>query len=134
MKKTHRGSCHCGKIRFEADIDLDAGTARCNCSICAKTRYWGAMVRPDAFRLLSGATDLGDYRFGTGSVHHHFCRHCGVNPFRHGHIKEMGGEFYTVNITCLDDVEPAELSRVPVAYADGLHDNWRSPPAETGYL
>ncbi|MBV7537674.1 hypothetical protein KW842_18050 [Duganella sp. sic0402] len=87
MLKTYHGSCHCGAVAFEADIDLSKGTLRCNCSICLKARFWPRC-----------------------------------------------GEFYAVNVTCLDDASEEELANAPITYLDGKNDNWEIPPAEVRHL
>ena len=130
MKKTYKGSCHCGAVRFEADIDLAEGTVRCNCSYCAKQRNWLAAVKADDFRLKAGNPELSEYQFGARKIHHQFCRRCGVRPYSWG----VGGTFYAINVACLDDVDVSELASAPVVYVDGRHDDFKNPPKETRHL
>jgi hypothetical protein len=134
MKKTYLGSCHCGSVRFEADIDLAEGTSKCNCSVCTKARFWKAIVKAGAFRLLQGKESLSDYQFGSNTIHHLFCSRCGVKSFGRGNLEELGGDFYAINVACLDDATTKELAEVPVRYEDGRHNKWESPPAETRHL
>lgn len=133
-KKTYKGSCHCGKVSYEADLDLSQGSGKCNCSICTKGRFWGVMAKPADFRLLSGEEDLTDYTFNSKAVHHLFCKHCGVRSFGRGDIPEAGGAFVSVNLTCLDDVDPADLTKAPVGYSDGRNNAWHQKPAFTDHL
>jgi hypothetical protein len=126
MVKTYKGSCHCGAVTFEADLDLDAPSYRCNCSICRRTRFWPAIARPEGFRLLSGESELSEYRFGSRRNVHYFCRHCGVRSFGVGNDTPIG-RMYGVNLGCLHDVSEEALSRIPVTFVDGLHDRMAAP-------
>jgi hypothetical protein len=134
MLRTYKGSCHCGAVRYEADIDLSAGTGKCNCSICRKSRAWGALIKPEAFRLVAGEDQLSDYQFGSKQGHRMFCKHCGLQPFSYGHVPEIGGDFVSVNVACLDDVPDQELAALSVRYSNGRDNDWMNPPVETGYL
>ena len=128
MKKTYAGSCHCGAFRFDADLDLSAGTFKCNCEMCTKTRMLGVIAKPDAFRLLPGEADLKDYH--PDNIHHVFCKHCGVRSFAWGDNSAIGAKFL-----CrprLDGMDIDEL--VNALYYDGGHDNYESPPTETRHL
>ena len=134
MLKTYKGSCHCGTVRFEADIDLSQGTNKCNCTICTKTRNWNVIIKPDAFRQVSGDEALSDYRFGSKQGAHLFCKHCGIRTFERGHVKEIGGDYVSIKVASLDDVDPRELAAAPVRFANGRENKWWEPPAETRHL
>lgn len=134
MKKTYSGGCHCGAVRFECEIDPDENTSRCNCSICAKGRFWKAIVKADAFRLVQGADALSDYRFGSKTIHHRFCKHCGLKPFGRGHMEALGGVFYAINVACLDDTAPEEFAAGPIENQDGRNNAWDKAPVETRHL
>ena len=133
MKKTYRGSCKCGKIRFEADIDRSEGTGKCNCTYCWKLRWWGVGIKPDAFRLLAGQKETG-YSFPTDKFVTRAHCECAVTPFGWGNIPQIGGDFVSISVACLDDLDPAELVAAPIRYMDGRNDNWWNPPAETRHL
>jgi hypothetical protein len=133
MKQTYSGGCHCGAVRYEADVDLSQGTVKCNCSICSKGRAWLVAVSGSDFRLLSGRDALSQYRFGDGRIHHLFCKHCGIKSFARGDSPE-GGQFIAVAVSCLENVPEAELMELPVMYVDGRNDNFQAPPAQTRHL
>jgi hypothetical protein len=118
--KKHKGSCHCGANRFEVEIDATKGT-QCNCTICQKTHSTNAMTKPAAFTLL---TDEKNFIFyGDKQAGRYFCKTCGVHCYGKGDIPEIGGEFVSVNLNTLDDIDQGELT---ITYWDGRHNNWHA--------
>ena len=111
---TYRGSCHCQRVTFEIDAVID-GLIDCNCSVCRKKGILHIPVNDKYFRLLSGESELGLYRFGSGDASHWFCRHCGIHPF--GRPRNDPSR-YTVNARCLDDFEQI-VESVPRRSFDG---------------
>jgi len=126
MTRTYRGSCHCGAVRFEADLDLTQPTYRCNCSICRRTRFWPAVAREDGFRLLSGQEVLTQYLFNKRRNEHWFCRVCGVRAFGVGNDTPIG-RMIGINLGCLEGVTEEELARLPITYVDGMNDRLDAP-------
>jgi hypothetical protein len=119
------GGCHCGRVRFEVDVDLRSPGSRCNCSVCTKTAVTSYIVKPATFRTLAGEDALGEYEWGSKTSKRYFCAHCGVHTFGRGHLAEVGGDYVAVNANCLDDVDPTTLD---VIYWDGRHNNWQAGP------
>jgi hypothetical protein len=134
MLKTYCGGCHCGAIRYEADLDLSKGTAKCNCTFCFKARLWTVIIKPGAFRLLAGQALVSDYYKPGGAVHHYFCSSCGIRSFERGHLGVLGGDFVTVNVSGLEEIDSEELLSVPIFYKNGRDNQWFLPPAQTWHL
>ena len=101
----YSGSCHCGRVRFEIEAEIDRVT-ECNCSICSKKGILHFRVSPENFCLLSGEASLGTYQFGTRLAKHHFCTVCGIHAFTR---PRAAPDQYTVNVRCLDDFDLAAL-------------------------
>jgi hypothetical protein len=120
---THEGSCHCGAVRFQVRADLSQGASRCNCSLCLRIAQLGLIVKPAGFKLLAGEESLSFYEWGMKVARRYFCRHCGIHCFGRGTLPELGGDFVSVNLNCLEQIDPAELK---VGYWDGRHNNWEA--------
>jgi hypothetical protein len=124
----HEGSCHCGAVRFEVELEHGFKGSRCNCSICSRTAQTGAIVKPDAFRLLSGEDDRSSYAWGAKISTRYFCKHCGIACYGEGHLAVIGGDYVSVNLNCIDAIDVNELE---IVHFDGRHDNWQGGPRST---
>jgi hypothetical protein len=112
---THRGACHCGRVRIEVDAPARIDAIECNCSICRMSGFLHLIVPASRFRLLQGAESLTEYTFNTGVAKHRFCKGCGTKVF---YIPRSHPEGIDVNVRCLN---PATIESITVTQFDDVN-------------
>lgn len=123
---THRGGCHCGRVRFEVDAPAELEVQLCNCSICSMTAYLHLIVPKSRFRLIEGAGHLSTYTFNTGVAQHYFCKTCGIKSF---YVPRSNPDGISVNARCL---EPGTITTIRITDFDGR--NWEDHAQQLEHL
>ena len=111
---THQGSCHCGRIKFEVDGEIDSGLS-CNCSICRRKGSLLWFAPRSSLRLLTPESDTASYTFNKHVIQHVFCPTCGMHPYGEGKAPN-GDAVAAVNIRCIEGID---LASIPVTSFDG---------------
>jgi large subunit ribosomal protein L3e len=128
-KQTYSGGCHCGFVRYTADLDAaNLKLTKCNCSMCHKKGYVNITVQPEDFKLFSPPSmdDQGDYQFGSKSVHHYFCKTCGISSMMVGSYEFEGSKvsFQSINALTLDQDQGIDLAKMKPKYFNGKTNDW----------
>jgi hypothetical protein len=120
------GGCHCGAVRFEAQMADEVEAQTCTCSMCSMVGFVHVIVPQSRFRLLQGADRLTRYTFNTGVAQHLFCEVCGVKSFYRPRSNPDG---WSVNARCLD-----EASRPALRLGEFDGRNWEAHAGELAHL
>jgi hypothetical protein len=110
----YQGSCHCGKIAFEVEGEIDSALA-CNCSICLRKGSLLWFVPRDKLRLKTPESAISTYTFNKHVIKHQFCSTCGIHPYGEG-ADPKGNAMAAVNLRCVENID---LDAIPVHHYDG---------------
>jgi hypothetical protein len=110
----YRGSCHCGRVAFEVEGEIDSAMA-CNCSMCSRKGSLLWFTGRDKLRLLTPEQNSTVYLFNKHVIQHRFCAACGIHPYAEG-VDPKGAAVAAINLRCLENFD---LDAVPVNRVDG---------------
>ena len=105
------GACHCGAVKFTADVAEPLRGSRCDCSICSIKGAVTVGTPLDGLRILEGEDLLTLYQFNTKVAKHYFCSRCGAYTF---HQRRSDPDTYGVNVACLGLNPYHDFPDVPV--------------------
>jgi hypothetical protein len=110
----YKGSCHCGKVAFEAEGEIKQALS-CNCSMCQRKGSLLWFIPRENMRLLTPDEAASTYLFNKHAIKHRFCATCGIHPYAEAKDRE-GKPTAAINIRCLEGVE---IESIPVQHFDG---------------
>jgi hypothetical protein len=107
-----KASCHCGKVKFEAEMPDELKPSRCNCSICARKGVAMVYIPLENLTVTEGEDVLSCYQFNTMVAKHYFCSNCGIQCF---HQPRSDPSKYAISAACIEGVRVYEdFERMPV--------------------
>lgn len=111
MRKTYKGRCHCGNVRFEFLSEEITEGRRCNCSLCVRRGIiLSATYYPPAdFKVTTDPANSSIYLWNDRVVDNVFCKNCGIHTF-FGSPKYG----YRVNLGCVEDLDAFALPTKPI--------------------
>jgi hypothetical protein len=99
-----QGACHCGQIRYEAEVDPDR-VSLCNCTDCQILSGSAFRISVPAsaasFRMLSGTPTTYIKTADSGAKRRHtFCPGCGAPVYSSANTDEP--QAYSLRVGCLE--------------------------------
>jgi hypothetical protein len=114
------GKCHCGNISFSLTWEPDPTeipARACTCSFCVKHGgVWTSSPRGALKVVITDASLVSRYAFGTRTADFHVCTRCGIVPVVTSRIDDH--LYAVVSVNAFESVDPALLRRSP-ANLDG---------------
>lgn len=110
----YQGSCHCGKVAYEVEGDIQ-GALACNCSMCQRKGSLLWFVPRAQFRLRTPEDAAATYTFNKHVIKHRFCPTCGIHPYAEG-VDPKGNPMAAINLRCIEGID---LDAIPVQHFDG---------------
>lgn len=112
MSEIKKGSCHCGTVEFEVELENGfENIRRCNCSLCSRKGAIIASVPVEKLSVVKGEDNLSLYQWNTKTAKHYFCKTCGI--YTH-HQRRSNPTQFGFNIACINGVNPFDFKNVAI--------------------
>lgn len=112
------GSCHCGNISFDLELQpepTEIPARACGCSFCVKHGgVWTSDPKGSLSVKVNEPALVSRYAFGTYTAEFHTCARCGVVPMVTSRIDDH--LYAVVSVNAFENVNPTLLRHAPANF------------------